>query len=217
MAIGIDNVYQQVLAIANKEQRGYITPQEFNLFARKAQNDIFEKTFIEYKDAFINPTSVLQSHKNLDMLREKMDNFRVTGAAISVNGDGVGSLVELGNEILTNSDLEASGSWAVANTGGAGWTVPTGGAADCSGSQTGESILTGTVTAMAPNTSSTNKQYRVSFTVTDYVAGSMKVKFMGNTVGSISGPGEYSFDGRSGTVDSPDLSLIHISEPTRPY
>ena len=41
--VNIDTVYQKVLAIANKEQRGYITPQEFNLFADYAQKDIFEK------------------------------------------------------------------------------------------------------------------------------------------------------------------------------
>ena len=35
--ISIDTVYQKVLAFANKEQRGYITPQEFNLFAHQAQ------------------------------------------------------------------------------------------------------------------------------------------------------------------------------------
>ena len=29
--VNIDTVYQRVLAIANKEQRGYITPLEFNL------------------------------------------------------------------------------------------------------------------------------------------------------------------------------------------
>ena len=34
--ISIDTVYQRVLALANKEQRGYITPQEFNLLADKA-------------------------------------------------------------------------------------------------------------------------------------------------------------------------------------
>ena len=33
--VSIDTVYQKVLAIANKEQRGYITPQEFNLFANQ--------------------------------------------------------------------------------------------------------------------------------------------------------------------------------------
>ena len=36
MAVDINSVYQKVLALANKEQRGYITPQEFNLFADKA-------------------------------------------------------------------------------------------------------------------------------------------------------------------------------------
>ena len=45
MAISIDTVYQRVLAIANKEQRGYITPQEFNLLANQAQMSIFESYF----------------------------------------------------------------------------------------------------------------------------------------------------------------------------
>ena len=45
MAISVNNVYQKVLAIANKEQRGYITPQEFNLFADLAQKEIFEQYF----------------------------------------------------------------------------------------------------------------------------------------------------------------------------
>ena len=41
MAVSIDTVYQRVLAIANKEQRGYLTPQEFNLLCNQAQMDIF--------------------------------------------------------------------------------------------------------------------------------------------------------------------------------
>ena len=47
MAVIINDVYQKVLAIANKEQRGYITPQEFNLFANQAQMDIFEQYFYD--------------------------------------------------------------------------------------------------------------------------------------------------------------------------
>ena len=35
--VRVDTVYQRVLAIANKEQRGYITPLEFNLYANQAQ------------------------------------------------------------------------------------------------------------------------------------------------------------------------------------
>ena len=45
--VEINVVYQKVLAIANKEQRGYITPQEFNLFADQAQMDIFEQYFYD--------------------------------------------------------------------------------------------------------------------------------------------------------------------------
>jgi len=45
MAISVDTVYQRVLALANKEQRGYITPQEYNLLANHAQMSIFESYF----------------------------------------------------------------------------------------------------------------------------------------------------------------------------
>ena len=58
MAVNIDNVYQKVLALANKEQRGYITPQEFNLFADKAQNEI---AWLEFEIAALNAA------KNLDI------------------------------------------------------------------------------------------------------------------------------------------------------
>jgi hypothetical protein len=47
MSVNINRVYQKVLALANKEQRGYITPQEFNLFADHAQMEIFEQYFYD--------------------------------------------------------------------------------------------------------------------------------------------------------------------------
>jgi len=47
MPVNVDTVYQTVQALANKEQRGYLTPQEFNLFAIQAQNDIFEQYFYD--------------------------------------------------------------------------------------------------------------------------------------------------------------------------
>ena len=45
MPISVDTVYQRVLALANKEQRGYITPQEYDLLANQAQMTIFESYF----------------------------------------------------------------------------------------------------------------------------------------------------------------------------
>tara|TARA_X000001382_G_scaffold35443_1_gene23357 strand:- start:1778 stop:2512 length:735 start_codon:yes stop_codon:yes gene_type:complete len=47
MAISVDTVYQRVLALANKEQRGYITPQEFNLYANQAQLEILNQYFYD--------------------------------------------------------------------------------------------------------------------------------------------------------------------------
>ena len=47
MAVSVDTVYQRVLAMANKEQRGYITPQEYNLLANQAQMQIFESYFFD--------------------------------------------------------------------------------------------------------------------------------------------------------------------------
>ena len=45
--VNIDTVYQRVLALANKEQRGYITPLEFNLMANQAQLAVFEQYFYD--------------------------------------------------------------------------------------------------------------------------------------------------------------------------
>ncbi len=47
MPVNVDTVYQTVQALANKEQRGYLTPQEFNLFANQAQQDMFEQYFYD--------------------------------------------------------------------------------------------------------------------------------------------------------------------------
>ena len=40
--IDINRVYQKVLLLINKEQRGYITPQEFNLLADAAQKEMLK-------------------------------------------------------------------------------------------------------------------------------------------------------------------------------
>ena len=45
MAINVNTVYTTVLSILNKEQRGYLTPYEFNQLATQVQLDIFENFF----------------------------------------------------------------------------------------------------------------------------------------------------------------------------
>ena len=83
MAINIDAVYQQVLAIANKEQRGYITPQEFNLLARKAQLDIFESYFQEVRSNQMRFGNNTEYSDQLEILREKIAPFERYKQAMS--------------------------------------------------------------------------------------------------------------------------------------
>ena len=45
MAVNINTVYTTVLYILNKEQRGYVTPTEFNSLATQVQEEIFNSYF----------------------------------------------------------------------------------------------------------------------------------------------------------------------------
>ena len=75
MAVNINTVYQTVLAVANKEQRGYITPQEFNLFANQAQMDIFEQYFYDINQFGRIPGNDTEYSDMLNILNEKINLF----------------------------------------------------------------------------------------------------------------------------------------------
>lgn len=75
MAVSVDTVYQRVLAILNKEQRGYVTPQEFNLFANQAQLDIFEQYFYDINQFGRLPGNSTEFSDMLNILNEKINIF----------------------------------------------------------------------------------------------------------------------------------------------
>tara|TARA_X000001382_G_scaffold129246_1_gene120764 strand:- start:1350 stop:2054 length:705 start_codon:yes stop_codon:yes gene_type:complete len=79
--VNIDTVYQRVLAIANKEQRGYITPQEFNLFANQAQSDIFEQYFYDIDQHERKPSNSTEYSNTVDLVDEKLSMFKYKGNA----------------------------------------------------------------------------------------------------------------------------------------
>jgi len=85
MAIDINDVYEKVLAISNKEQRGYITPQEFNLFANNAQLEIFEQYFYDLNQQARVPGNDTVYADADDMLEEKLQIFEKTDAATSIS------------------------------------------------------------------------------------------------------------------------------------
>ena len=56
----INEVRNAVLAFLNKNNYGYITPQDFNLYAKQAQLDIFEDMFYQYNYQ-VNKENIRQS------------------------------------------------------------------------------------------------------------------------------------------------------------
>jgi hypothetical protein len=84
--ISCDTVYQKVLALANKEQRGYITPQEFNLFADQAQMEIFEQYFYDLDQRF-------RVNSNSDEYANARDNIQEKITIFETNNTGSGSIV----------------------------------------------------------------------------------------------------------------------------
>ena len=75
MAVNINTVYQKVLAIANKEKRGYITPQEFNLFADQAQKEIFEQYFYDLNQFKRVSGNTSEYSDMVDYLEDKISLF----------------------------------------------------------------------------------------------------------------------------------------------
>lgn len=106
--ISIDTVYQRVLAILNKEQRGYITPQEFNLKANQAQAEIFEQYFYDlqqFKRMRDNNTEYSNMVKLVD---EKISKFKTSGTLTYSNNVFVlpDNLHKIGTVIYNNNEVE---------------------------------------------------------------------------------------------------------------
>ena len=79
MAINVDAVYKTVLLILNKEQRGYITPDEFNKTATQVQLDIFEQYFDDLNQQLRVPQADFDySNRQVD-LDDKISPFKCFG------------------------------------------------------------------------------------------------------------------------------------------
>ena len=80
MSVNVNTVYTRVLAIINKEQRGYIGPTEFNIFANQAQMDIFEQYFYDLNQFLRLPGNSTGHADMVDILNEKIGIFTKTAA-----------------------------------------------------------------------------------------------------------------------------------------
>ena len=81
MAINVNTVYTTVLSIINKEQRGYLTPDEFNKLATQVQLEIFEKFFEDYNQFLRMPKTDEEFASRVDHVLEEFQVFEKTESA----------------------------------------------------------------------------------------------------------------------------------------
>ena len=92
MAINVNTVYQTVLLILNKEQRGYMTPVEFNKTGAQAQLDIFETYFDSLNQQIRVPQTDADYSNRVVNLDEKLSLFKEFGNATSISSSNVFNL-----------------------------------------------------------------------------------------------------------------------------
>jgi hypothetical protein len=76
MAISVDTVYKTVLLILNKEQRGYMTPDEFNKTATQVQLETFENYFESLNQQLRVPDNDSEYADRIKNIDEKIAIFK---------------------------------------------------------------------------------------------------------------------------------------------
>jgi hypothetical protein len=105
MAISVDTVYKTVLLILNKEQRGYMTPDEFDKIGQQVQLEIFEKYFEDLNQIVRAPQTDADYADRLSYLEEKLSVFENTATFNVSNGAVTLSDVHRLNTVTYN-DIE---------------------------------------------------------------------------------------------------------------
>ena len=78
--VDVDVVYKTVLYILNKEQRGYMPPDEFNSVATQVQLEIFEAYFEELNQQLRIPENDSEYANRVKNLDDKIAIFETNGA-----------------------------------------------------------------------------------------------------------------------------------------
>jgi len=127
----INSVRNTVLAILNKNNYGYLSPSDFNLFAKQAQLDIFDEYFIGYNNVINKENARVSGTEYADIKKgyeEVIDTFSVT-ASLAKSANNIyqvptvattGSDYYLLNKVLIYSTVTSSG---VTTSTGAGNTA----------------------------------------------------------------------------------------------
>ena len=105
MAISVDRVYRKVLAILNKESRGFLTPDEFVKIGSQAQLDLLDKAFHDYTRAITKESFGRGGQEYADIpkkIQDRIDPF-YANASVTLTS-GVGTLPTFYNIINISTD-----------------------------------------------------------------------------------------------------------------
>ena len=84
--VNVDTVYRTVLLIINKEQRGYLTPDEFNKTATQVQLEIFNEYFEDLNQQVRVPDNDTEYSDRIKNLQQKIAIFQTDGTCLPTTG-----------------------------------------------------------------------------------------------------------------------------------
>jgi len=84
MAINVDTVYKTVLLILNQQQRGYMTPDEFNKVGTQVQLNIFERYADDLNQQYRMPQNDTNYANRVKNIEDNLQFFQRTGATTYV-------------------------------------------------------------------------------------------------------------------------------------
>ena len=87
MAISVNTVYKTVLLILNNEQRGYMTPDEFNKIGTQVQRQIFERYFEDLNQQVRISQSDMEYSDRIAITDEKIAEFKTESDATSTGAN----------------------------------------------------------------------------------------------------------------------------------
>jgi hypothetical protein len=110
MAVNVDIVYKTVLLILNKEQRGNLSPDEFNKVATQVQLEIFEAYFDSLSKQLRVPDNDSEYGDRLKNLDEDIAAFKTIGSATYVPGGNYFTLPTASGANITTQTFTGTGA-----------------------------------------------------------------------------------------------------------
>ena len=110
MAVNVDIVYKTVLLILNKEQRGNLSPDEFNKVATQVQLEIFESYFETLNQQVRRPDNDTEYSDRVKNVDQDISIFKEYGNATYVGGGGYFTLPTTSGAGVATQTLTGNGT-----------------------------------------------------------------------------------------------------------